>query len=255
MRDLHFLFDCTSDELDILVSIMVKKGQVIGKTPLEKEKNYKKYYPKHEKYVSEIIRSYLDFGGNEFKMLFGGLPTYMDVLRLTAEKIDVETTENETIDAIETKILEKLLQPFLKDLTPEAEEELLQALGGRANFPNGISEEAIFQGLRLGGAVGGNIALLILNGVGSSVAGKALYYAAGGMAVAQVGHVAAAGIGGRALALLTGPVGAAIMGVWAIYDIYNLAGPAYRVIVPATTCIAALRRVQKARSRGELDIF
>jgi len=43
----------------------------------------------------------------------------------------------------------------------------------------------------------------------------------------------------RSMAILTGPIGWAITGVWTAVDI---AGPAYRVTIPAVIQIAALRQ-------------
>jgi uncharacterized protein YaaW (UPF0174 family) len=41
-------------------------------------------------------------------------------------------------------------------------------------------------------------------------------------------------------AVLAGPIGWVISGIWAAYDI---AGPAYRVIIPCTITIAYLRSI------------
>ena len=52
--------------------------------------------------------------------------------------------------------------------------------------------------------------------------------------------IAAAGmfVGGRLLALLAGPIGLALTGLWALADI---AGPAYRVTIPCVILIAYMR--------------
>lgn len=57
----------------------------------------------------------------------------------------------------------------------------------------------------------------------------------------------------RTLSILTGPVGWALTTAWTAYDI---AGPAYRVIVPAVIYIAYLRRKNQQLALpiyGELD--
>lgn len=56
----------------------------------------------------------------------------------------------------------------------------------------------------------------------------------------QVAGLAAKFAGGRLFAVLAGPIGWVISGIWAAYDI---AGPAYRVIIPCTITIAYLRSI------------
>lgn len=56
----------------------------------------------------------------------------------------------------------------------------------------------------------------------------------------QVAGFAAKLAGGRAFAILAGPIGWVISGLWAAYDI---AGPAFRVIIPCTITIAYLRSI------------
>ncbi len=53
----------------------------------------------------------------------------------------------------------------------------------------------------------------------------------------------------KTLGILAGPVGWIITGVWTAIDI---AGPAYRVTVPACVLIAALRLKQKAEQEARL---
>ena len=55
--------------------------------------------------------------------------------------------------------------------------------------------------------------------------------------------------GGKAFAVLTGPIGWVLAGLWTAFDI---AGPAYRVLIPCTITIAYLRSIQ-GKSDEELD--
>ena len=56
--------------------------------------------------------------------------------------------------------------------------------------------------------------------------------------LAQAAGVVAKFAGGRVFAVLAGPVGLLLSSLWAAYDI---AGPAYRVMIPCTITIAYLQ--------------
>ena len=68
----------------------------------------------------------------------------------------------------------------------------------------------------------------------------------------MLGGAAAKFAGGRAFAWLTGPVGWAFAGVLTCYD---FAGPAYRVMIPATITIAYLRIISNKTDEELNEIF
>ena len=65
----------------------------------------------------------------------------------------------------------------------------------------------------------------------------------------QAAALAARFAGSRAFAVLTGPIGWILTGIWTAFDI---AGPAYRVTVPCTIIIAYLRIIS-AKTDDELN--
>ena len=58
--------------------------------------------------------------------------------------------------------------------------------------------------------------------------------------------------GSRAFSILTGPIGLALATLWTIYDI---AGPAYRVTMPATIMIAYFRMIASKTEEELKQIF
>ena len=64
-----------------------------------------------------------------------------------------------------------------------------------------------------------------------------------------LGGFAAKFASGRVFAILTGPVGWAATAAWTLFDV---AGPAYRVMIPATIAIAYLRIISQ-KTEDELN--
>lgn len=95
--------------------------------------------------------------------------------------------------------------------------------------------------IRRGGLYGLSWSMNLANVVARQAIGR-------GMAAFATGSVLS-----RSLSVLTGPIGMAITAAWTAYDV---AGPAYRVIVPAIIYIAYLRRKNQQLSLpiyGEVD--
>lgn len=80
---------------------------------------------------------------------------------------------------------------------------------------------------------------------------KSLSFAAVALAKPLVtGAIASSAAGftlGRAAAILAGPIGWALTAGWAIVDI---AGPAYRITVPAVSYIGCLRNIKRYQGKG-----
>jgi len=83
--------------------------------------------------------------------------------------------------------------------------------------------QAIF---RAGGFKSYQLTLVVVNGVMKALLGRGLSFA---------GNAALT----RTMSILTGPIGWAITGIWTAVDI---AGPAYRVTIPAVIQVAVLRQ-------------
>ncbi|HEY5122933.1 MAG TPA: GTPase, partial [Ignavibacteria bacterium] len=88
--------------------------------------------------------------------------------------------------------------------------------------------------IRIGGFKSYQLAMIVANGLVKQIMGRGLALAAN------------AGLA-RAISVFAGPIGWAISAIWALFDI---AGPAYRVIIPAVIYIAYLRLKFKNQRRG-----
>ena len=83
--------------------------------------------------------------------------------------------------------------------------------------------------------------LIALRHGGNKILGKVIYYIGSKIGRVIIGrgvYLAAGGILGRAVGVLTGPMGWALTGAWLAWDI---ASPAYRVTIPAVIQVAFMR--------------
>lgn len=86
---------------------------------------------------------------------------------------------------------------------------------------------------KAGGFQSYKITLVVINAILKAVLGRGLSFAGNAMLT-------------RTAAILTGPIGMALMGILAIFDI---AGPAYRVTIPTVIQIAMLRATYEAKKQ------
>ena len=80
------------------------------------------------------------------------------------------------------------------------------------------------------------VALIVANAIAKAILGRGLSLAA------NVGIT-------RAIGIFAGPIGLILMGFWTAIDI---AGPAYRVTIPAIIQIAFLRQVYLNKESGNI---
>ncbi|EKF9515537.1 hypothetical protein O1C21_003732, partial [Vibrio cholerae] len=133
-----------------------------------------------------------------------------------------------SVEQIESNLLMKILTDALQKMSAEELKEL--ALSTGVKNTSGVTAEAmvgIFQAVfRAGGFKSYQLTVIIVNAVLKVLIGRGLSFAGGAMLT-------------RTMAILTGPIGWVITGVWTAIDV---AGPAYRVTIPAVIQIAALRQ-------------
>ena len=122
----------------------------------------------------------------------------------------------------------KIIADALEKMSPEELRKLAQDVGLKNT--DGITAEAltgIFQAAFVaGGFMSYQITLIVVNAVLKILIGRGLTVA-GNAALTRV------------MAAFTGPIGWIVTGLWTAVDI---AGPAYRVTIPAVIQIAALRK-------------
>ena len=231
-NDLEFLKNIESKDLEDLVYCLThdKDGEKRFTEELTSSDEYKLNYPEHNKYWELIAAEVQCFGGNSFANIFrGGRGVeYKEVLIDVCDKMKVNYNKYTSVDKIESNLLMKILTDALENMTSDELKELAESTGVKNT--SGVTAETmvgIFQTVfRMGGFKSYQLTLIIVNATLKAVIGRGLSFA---------GNAALT----RTMAILTGPIGWVITGLWTAIDI---AGPAYRVTIPAVIQIAALRQ-------------
>ncbi len=235
-EDLEFLHSMESKDLDVLVKILTKANT----ERLSKQWSYKAYQPDHSRYVYEIIEELQLFGGNTFANIFrrfGDGVLYREILYDVCDKIKVTYDKNSPVERIEGALLLKFLKQAIDEMTEKELRDLLKDTN--INTANGFSRQAVFAAIQsailAGGFMSYQIALIVANIVAMQTIGSGL-----GIAT-SIGLT-------RAISIFAGPIIAIITGLWTAY---NIAGPAYRVTIPAVIQVAYLR----LRYKNTFNVF
>lgn len=231
-QDLEFLGKMESEELNDLVFCLThdKDGDQRWTEELTNNELYKKHYPEHSKYWEEIAAEIQCYGANTFATVIrrGKGVEYKEVLIDVCRKMKVNFNKNSSVEKIEQNLLLKILEDAIEKMSPEEIREL--ALSTGVKNTSGITKEAmlgIFQAVfRAGGFKSYQLTLIIVNAVLKALIGRGLSFA---------GNAALT----RTMAILTGPIGWVITGLWTAIDV---AGAAYRVTIPAVIQVSVLRQ-------------
>ena len=157
-----------------------------------------------------------------------GEPSYLDVVRDVARHFKLVPEEGEKPEALEARILEKLVEQAWGRMN-EAERSAVGSawgVGGGGAQPQALS--SALRVLQMGGFAAYRIALFTAHALAQSLTGRGLSEAG----QATIHH---------ALASLSGPVVWALTAVWTVFD---LASPSYRITVPCVIQIAYMRQKQ-----------
>lgn len=230
--DLEFLGQMKSEDLNDLVYCLThdKDGSVRYTEELTTNDLYKQHYPDHEKYWQLIAAEIQCFGANTFMTVFRGGKgvEYKEILMDVCDKMKVNYNKNSSVEKIERNLLMKILEDALEKMSPEELRELAEATGVKNT--SGIMAETmvgVFQAaFRMGGFKSYQLTLIVVNAISRALIGRGLTFA---------GNAALT----RTMAILTGPIGWVITGLWTAIDV---AGAAYRVTIPAVIQVAALRQ-------------
>lgn len=223
-----------SADLDTLVEILIgKEGSGNFTEELTMNPLYKKFHPDHIKYIEEIMGEIQCFGGNTFAtMLRGGKGVlYREILCDVCDNLRVNYNKNSSVERIEGELFAKILEKAIEKMDSKELEQIVKEINKNTNISSalGFSKQAALvamQGaIKAGGFASYQLALIVANAVAKQVIGRGLTFAAN------------AGLT-RALSALAGPIGWAITGLWTGVD---LAGPAYRITIPAVIEVAYLR--------------
>ncbi len=241
--DLEFLKQLSSNDLKDLFDALVynEHGELRANTFLTSSTEYKRYGHDYAKYPMKIAEELQHYGGNSFMNFFrdeGVL--YKEILCDVCDHLKVSYNEKSETSLIEKNMLSKLLKNGLEQMNESEIKELLHELG----TPN------------IDKMIGENKQVLIasvLTQMGDSHSYSLAIAVADAMVKKTLGHGLSSVVGKvalkKTLGILAGPIGWVITG--ALVGI-NLAGPAYRVTVPACVLVATLRLKLKAEREAKL---
>lgn len=245
--DLEFFSELKSDDFNDLVHCLIydKDGEKRFTEELSANEAYIRHSPNHSKYWREIAGELQCFGANSIAILIRGGEgvLYKEILCDVCDKLKVNYNRKSSVEIIENNMLMKILEDIIENMTPEELRKFCEEchvpwkeVAGRS--PKAIA--ALFQvAFKLGGFKSYQLTLIIVNALWKAIFGTGLSLATNAMIT-------------RIASILTGPIGWAITGVWTVIDI---AGPAYRVTIPAVAMVALLRKryLTPALEQAQLD--
>ncbi|EMJ43116.1 DUF3944 domain-containing protein [Helicobacter pylori] len=238
-EDLEFLKRLSSNDLKDLFDALVydEYGALRMNEDLTSSTEYQRYGHDYAKYPRKIAEELQRYGGNSFMNFFRNEGVlYKEILRDACDHLDINYNERSATSLIEQNMLSKLLKDSLEKMSGREIKELCNELG----MPN------------IDKVIGENKQVLIASVLTLFKAGGSHSYAlavsvADAMVRQTLGHGLSSVVGKvvlkKTLGILAGPIGWVITG--ALVSI-NLAGPAYRVTVPACVLVATLRKKLKA---------
>ncbi|RVY25175.1 hypothetical protein ECC09_02930 [Helicobacter pylori] len=192
---------------------------------------YKRYGSDYAKYPTRIAKELQCYGGNTFINFFRNEGVlYKEILCDACDHLKISYNEKSETSWIEQNILAKLLKDSLEQMSKKDLEEFCHELD-MSNINKMISENkqiliaSVLTLFKAGGFKSYQLALIVANAVIKAIFQRGLSLGANAALT-------------RGLSILTGPVGWIITGVWTAIDI---AGPAYRVTIPACIVVATLR--------------
>lgn len=239
-QDLEFLKYCDSKSLHPLVEILTKDkdGNLRLTEELTSKERYQKYYPKHSKYWQGIAEELQKFGGNTFANNLRGYGVlYREILCDVCDMMKVNYNKNAETVVIEQNLLMKILEKSMEKMSKEELKQLSKDLNLKTtNFTPQAIMAAIQIAISQGGFLVYQISVIVANAVVKALLGQGLTFAANAALT-------------RAISIFAGPIGWVITGAWTAITI---AGPAYRVTVPAVIHIAYLRQKHMNSKKGKL---
>lgn len=229
-QNLEFMAQMPEEQLQVFVDTLIEKGGL------------QKLYL-YQKIISSMVKIMLNIGIELKKNIellvviqslafFSGPNTYREILEKVLKQCKVNFYSSDSIETMEELLLESIIKDMWEKLSPSERIALLSDLKDDVNNIDfnsigGITSSMLIQVFRAGGFASYKITLIIVNAIAKTILGRGLSLAVN------------AGIT-RGLSILVGPIGIILTALWSIYDI---AGPAYRVIIPCTILIAAYRKM------------
>ncbi len=218
-------------------------GETRNTEELTVSTEYKRYGRDYAKYPMRIAEELQCYGGNSFMNFFRNEGVlYKEILCDVCDHLKVSYNEKSATSLIENNMLSKLLKNSLEQMNESEIKELLHELG-TPNIDKMIGENkpvliaSVLTLFKAGGFHSYQLAMPVAEAMVRQTLGHGLSSVVGKVALKKT------------LGILAGPIGWVITG--ALVSI-NIAGPAYRVTVPACVLVATLRLKLKAEREAKL---
>jgi uncharacterized protein YaaW (UPF0174 family) len=181
--------------------------------------------------VPHIIDELQRFGGNTFrnKIRGHGVP-YREILENVCNQLKVNYNKNNDTPLLEHYLLQKILLMSIEKMSEEDVQHLSK------HYTKDMLKKKI--GLLKAGSP---LFIRLITMIIAKLAKK--------WGMQQAAKLAVDFAGSKAFTILAGPIGWVLSSLWTVYDI---AGPAYRVMIPCTITIAYLRIVSE-KTEDELN--
>ncbi len=237
--DLEFLKQLSSNDLKDLFDVLVydEDGTLRMNEELTNSTEYKRCGHDYAKYPRRIAEELQHYGGNSFASFIKGEGVlYKEILCDVCDKLKVNYNKKTETTLIEQNMLSKLLKDSLEKMSEREIKELCHELGmTNINKVIGENKQVLIAPVLTLFQTGGSHSYALAISVADAMVKKTLGHGLSSV----VGKVVLK----KTLGVLAGPIGWVITG--ALVSI-NLAGPAYRVTVPACVVVATLRKKLKA---------
>ena len=229
-KDLEILSIAEDDDLQVLINYLTRDedGDLRLTEELSATSGYQNNRYSPRKYWQDIAAELQCFGGNTFaNFLRGGQGVpYREVLCDVCDNLKVNYNSESSVSLIEMNLLCKILTKALDEMDDKQMKELIDSLDIKVNY---LTKQAVIAALQVmilrTGFSPYKISVIVANAVARTLLGR-------GISVA--GNAALT----KAISVFAGPVGIALNALWLAIDI---AGPAYRVTVPAVIQVAYIR--------------
>lgn len=234
-RNLTFLRQASNNDLLVLCDIVTKENDSTFRTTetLTNTHYYRRYYPDNiKKMLPELIHEFRLFGGNSVLNFFRGEgPEYSEILRDVANKCNV-SFNNETAkdEYVELLLLDKLIKDALEGASDDELRQMMHELNINMSKFNRHKATRHLEKLWKSGSTAG---FILMASVTSSVLIRLT-----GLALGTVAGLTLS----RLSTIVLGPIGVILTSLYCAIDI---AGPAYRVTIPAVIQIAYIRQKMK----------
>lgn len=234
----HVLGTADVDDLGVLIDHITDKGD--GRISLSSETSKKLMSAKASGSMDETIRALIAeelqrFGGNTlFNIARGGTGVpYKELLCDVASHVKATFNPKDDCAQIEIAILEAVLAQSMAKMSEQDKADLFAEFGATYKPGAGPAVMAALQAaIKASGFGAFKLAAVVANAVAKAILGRGLAFGA------------TAGLM-RSISVFAGPIGWAITAIWTVFD---LGSPAYRVTVPCVIQIAYMR--QKAAYRS-----